>query len=302
MLERYRPAVVLGGLAGLMWAGSSCQNAETRPAMVGDCNDPGCIDGRGNPLPLPVGSGQAGAAGGGGAAGAAGAAGGGGMPDSSDGSLAGSVLEIADADLVTARALASRDGVELRAPSSRPSADDIVAAPAADGSFTLDGIERGTTVWVGVGSFEDPPGEPYIDTLQAVDSTRTSQRDLLVLRRDLMRELAAESFINNPVELDPLSAHLIVQFVDEDGTPVEGVQLTFPVPDQVSTAYDAGAIYSDALEQTSTRGTAVILNLSAPTYPGTALTIGATVDGELFTAPVQVARGAVTLVTAVVPD
>ena len=294
MLERYRPGVVVGGLAWLMWAGASCQGDEARPSMVGDCNDPACVEGLGPSIPIRSGPG--------GEAGAAGAAGGGGMPEPSAGSLAGSVLEIADADLVTPRSLSLRDLVEVRAPNARPSADDVVAAPADDGSFTLDGIERGTTVWVGVGSIVDPPEEPFKDTLQAVDSTRTSQRDLLVFRRELLRELASESFLVNPIELDPLGAHLIVQFVDDDGVAVEGVQVTFPAPEEASTAYDAGAIYSDALDRTSTRGTAVLLNLRAPVYPGTPLTLAATVGGELFTAPVQIAQGALTVVTAVVPD
>jgi hypothetical protein len=292
MLERYRPEVAAGCLVWLMWAGSSCQGNETRPAMVGDCNDPACLDSPGL-VPTPIGSGQSGQAG---------AAGGNGMPDPTAGSLTGNVLEIVNADLVTSGPLSISGSVEVRAANALPGADDVVVVPAADGSFTLDDIERGSTVWVGVGAFDEPPGEPFIDTLQAADSSRMGVRDLLVVRRELLRELAAESFINNPTELDPDRAHLILQFVDEDGGLVEGVQVTFPAPEDVSTAYDAGPIYSDALAQTSTRGTAVLLNITAPDYPGTALTIIATLDGERFTAPVQVARRAVTIVTAVVPD
>lgn len=261
--------------------------------MVGDCDDPACENLRGDVSSTPIGSGQAGEAG---------AAGGGGMPDPTAGGLAGRVLELANADLMTRRSLSTNGRVEVRAANALPSADDVVVVPAADGSFTLDGIERGNAVWVGVGSFEDPPGEPFMDTLQAVDSIAMSARDLLVVRREVLRELAAESFINNPIELAPDGAHLIVQFVDGEGAAMEGVQVTYPAADEVSTAYDAGAIYSDALDQTSTGGTAILLNLTAPPYPGTSLTMGATVNGQRFTAPVQIALGAVTVVTAVVPD
>jgi hypothetical protein len=258
--------------------------------MVGDCNDPACVDA---PAPNPVGSGPSGDTG---------AGGGNGMPDPSAGALTGSVLEIVNADLVTPSSLSVNGSVEIRAANAVPSADDVVVVPAANGSFTLNGIERGGAVWVGVGAFEDPPNELFIDTLQAVDSARMGRSDLLVVRREVLRELAATSFLNDPIELNPDRAHLIIQFVDEDGVEMEGVQLTFPAPEDVSTAYDAGSIYSDALAQTSTRGTAVLLNMDAPPYPGTPLSIGATLDGELFTASVRIARRAVTLVTAVVPD
>ena len=86
------------------------------------------------------------------------------------------------------------------------------------------------------------------------------------------------------------------------GLPVEGVQITFPSPEDVSTAYDVGNAYSDALPETSVRGMAVLLNLEAPPWPGTPLGIVADVDGEQLSAQVQVARNAVTVVTAVVPD
>jgi hypothetical protein len=290
MFERYQPEVAAGCLVWLMWATAACQEAETRPAMVGDCNDPACI---GAPAPNPIGSAPSGDTG---------AGGGDGMPDPSAGALTGSVLEIVNADLVTRSSLSVNGSVEIRAANALPSADDVVVVPAANGSFTLNGIERGGAVWVGVGAFEDPPSELFIDTLQAVDSARMGGSDLLVVRREVLRELAAASFLNEPIELNPDRAHLIIQFVDEVGVEMEGVQVTFPAPEDVSTAYDAGAIYSDALAQTSTRGTAVLLNMDAPSYPGTPLSIGATLDGELFTASVQIARRAVTLVTAVVPD
>jgi hypothetical protein len=270
----------------------ACQEEETRPGLAQDCNDPACLAARGDSfLPLPSGPG-------GGAAGAAGAAGGGGMPDA-DGELSGTVLEIAAPDLVMSQSL--RGEVEVRAPSAT-GGDDVVTQPGADGFYTLEGIARGAGIWVGVGNFADPPLEPFIDTLQAVDSGRSGFTNLVVLRRDTLSEVAATAFLNSSVELAPDGAHIVLAFVNSQRQPVEGVQITFPTPDDVSTAYDAGDTYSDALQQTSTRGMAILLNLDAPPWPGTPLGIVADIDGEQLSAQVQIARGAVTVVTAVVPD
>lgn len=269
----------------------ACEEDETRPGLVQDCNDPACIDARDNSLPLPSGSGS-------GSSGSAGAAGGGGMPGA-DGELSGSVLEIVSQDLVTTQSLSGE--VEVRALNADGSGD-VVAEPGADGSYRLEGVERAAAIWVGVGNFADPPAEPFIDTLQAVDSGRSGFTDLLVVRRDTLRELAATSFINQLVQLAPEGAHIVLQFVNGASQPVEGVQVTFPAAEDVSTAYDAGDTYSDALPETSTRGMAVLLNLTAPPWPGTPLGIVAQLDGQQLSAQVQIARGAVTVVTAVVPD
>jgi hypothetical protein len=267
----------------------ACEEDETRPGLAQDCNDPACLDARGDFFPLPSGPGGGGAAG---------AAGGGGMPGP-DGELSGSILEIVSQDLVTSQSL--RGEVEVRAPSAEGSGD-VVAEPGADGFYRLEGVERGQGVWVGVGNFGDPLADPFIDTLQAVDSGRSGFTNLLVLRRDTLSDLAASSFINQPAQLAPEGAHIVLQFVNGASQPVEGVQITFPAPEDISTAYDAGDTYSDALPETSTRGMAVLLNLDAAPWPGTPFGIVAQIDGVQLSAQVQIARGAVTVVTAVVPD
>src|SRR5688572_25274373 len=197
----------------------ACEEDETRPGLAQDCNDPACLDARGDSFPLPVPSGP-------GVGGAAGAAGGGGMPGG-DGELSGSVLEIVSQDLVTSQSL--RGEVEVRAPSASGSGD-VVAEPGADGFYRLEGVERAAGIWVGVGNFSDPPDGPFIDTLQAVDSSRSGLTNLVVMRRDTLEELAATSFINQPAQLAPEGAHVVLQFVDSGGLPVPGVQITFPAP------------------------------------------------------------------------
>jgi hypothetical protein len=269
----------------------ACEEDETRPGLAQDCNDPACLETRADsfPLPLPGGPGEGGAAG---------AAGSGGMPGP-DGELSGSVLEIVSQDLVTSQSL--RGDVEVRAPSAAGSAP-VVSEPGADGFYRLEGIPRGAGVWVGVGNFRDQPVEPFIDTIQAVDTARSGFTNLVVVRRDTLRDLAASSFINQPAVLAPEGAHIVLQFVNGTMQPIEGVQITFPAPENISTAYDAGDTYSDALPETSVRGMAVLLNLDAPSWPGTPFGIVADIDGEQLTADVQIVQGAVTVVTAVVPD
>ena len=290
MLDWCRRATACGALL-VIAASWACEEDETRPGRAQDCNEPACLDARGDsfPLPLPTGPGNDGNGG---------AAGGGGMPGPT-GELAGSVLEIASQDLITARSVTG--SVEVRA--ENPSdGDDIVVQPASDGSYRLRGIELGGRVWVGVGNFEDPPVEPFMDTLQATDSRRAGVTDLLVVRTDVLRELAATAFLTQTVELDLERAHLIVRFIDADERPVEGVEIVFPSPDSVPIAYDAGDTYSDGLPTTATRGMAVLLNVDAPAWPGSPLAIVAELDDEPFQVPVRVASRAVTVVTAFVPE
>jgi hypothetical protein len=302
MLEGCRRSVVGWVVRGAPWAalaatpitGGACREETTRPVLASDCNDPACVDARGSGVvSAPRGAGPVGAAG------AAGAAGGGGMPEPTEGTLAGSVLQVVTSDLTSAVSL--QGDVEIRSPSTDPTVDEpLVAEPALDGTYRLEGVEVGKVVWVAVGAFQDPPSGPFIDTLQAVDSTRASFVNLLVVRRDVLTDVASASFINSPVELDPTRSQVVVHFVDEDGLALEGVQVQFPPPDQVPTAYDDGDIYTDALDATSTRGMAVLANLNAPPYPGGSTTIVANLDGATFTTEIQIAAGALTVVSAVI--
>jgi hypothetical protein len=270
--------------------GDACQDDATRPGLASDCNDPDCIDARGDGVvSAPRGAGS-GMPGGGGA---------GGMPGAGEGTLVGSVRQVAASDLTSTVSL--QGDVEVRGPSADPSADEpLVAQPASDGTYRLEGVEIGKVVWVGVGAFADPPSGSFIDTLQAVDSTQSGFINLLVVPRDVLTDVAAASFINNPIELDPTLAQVVLRFVDVDGLALEGVAIQFPPPDQIPTAYDAGDIYTDAVDATSTRGTALLANLNAPPYPGGSSTIVANLDGATFTTEIQIARGAVTVVSAVI--
>jgi len=282
--------------AALQLSPFGCSEDEARPALVADCNEPACLDLRGTP---PTGASSGDGSGGGAGTGGDGGEGGGGMPGPGAGTLTGNVVELFTSDLRTSRALTGE--VEVRAPDTEGD-DTVTATPEANGSYRLEDVLVDEVVWVGVGVFEDPPEEPYIDTLQAVNSSRSASANLFIMRRDVLSDVAANAFINNPLELDPDGAHAVVRFVTSNGIPIDGVAVTYPSPGDVAVAYDAGDTYSDALDQTSTRGTALLLNLTAPPYPGRTETLVAVIDGRQFSAEVQLAQSAVTVLSAVVPD
>jgi hypothetical protein len=139
-----------------------------------------------------------------------------------------------------------------------------------------------------------------MDTYQAVDSAAELPVALAVMQRSVMDQIAQTSFINSPQLLERSRGHVILRFVNEVGVPVAGVSVTFPTTDDASIAYDAGDLYSDALTETSVRGTVVLLNLAAAPYPGSVTSIVATVAGQPdrdFRAPLLVSADAVTLFT-----
>jgi hypothetical protein len=283
------------GLAGAaLLSLATCREEEVRPGLAQDCNDPACIDVRGDGVntPPPSSSGD-------GSAGAAGSAGGGNMSGAGGGTLAGTVREVFTNDLLTSRSL--EGVVEVRAPNDLASGL-VTTQTGAAGMFRLDGVQQAATIWVAAGAFADPIVEPFIDTLQAVDSERDSVVDLLVLRRDLLSDLTAAAFLINRVDFDPEGAHAVIQFVGQDRAPLEGVQVLFPDRTLASIAYDTGEIYGDATDATSTRGMAVLLNMSAPLYPGAPSVVVADRDGLQVSTAIQIAARAVTVATVVIED
>jgi hypothetical protein len=233
--------------------------------------------------------------------GEAGAGGGGGMPGPGVGSLAGTVLELAASDLQTRRNLLA--GVQVRAAAaSGPSTEPVIDETDVNGAFRLDGIAVARGTWVGVGAFASPPVEPYMDTLQAVDATNDQLVNLLVARRDAVRDAVAVGFMGEGVELDPARAHVAIRFVRASGVPIPDVHIAFPTFDQVPTAYDAGDAFNSAVDATSDRGMALLVNIQAPPYPGGVTSIVAELDDQRLSAELQIAAGALTVVSAVVPD
>jgi len=271
-----------------LWLCLSCSEPETRPALAGDCNEPSCVDVRSGPITsvfyqVPDSSGGEG-----------GAAGSSGMPPQLA-TLQGSVRMIVAPDLTGSAP--PNAPVEIRA----LGADTVVVGtPGNDGGFSMEGVLAQAEAWVAVGSFSEAPGEPFLNTYQAVDSAAGLPVELAVMQRSVMEQISQSSFLDSPQLLEPSRGHVILQFVDEVGLPVAGVSVAFPTTDDASVAYDAGDLYSDTLTETSTRGTVVLLNLAAAPYPGSLTSIVATVatlPDRQFRTALLVSAAAVTLFT-----
>jgi hypothetical protein len=214
------------------------------------------------------------------------------MPPPAAGTLAGSIQMLVESDLLRVRPLDGRVDIRTDGASGTP----IREQPEGDGSFALSGVALSASLWVGVGSFDGLASAPFIDTLQVVDSRRAELVDLFVLRRTVMQEMVQIGFLSTPTELDPERAHVVLNFVDAHDMPLSDVEVVFP--EEVSVAYDAGDTYSDQTLETSTRGTAVLVNLAAAPYPGGLTSIGVQLSSQPFNIDLRIARGAVTLVKA----
>ena len=285
-----RPAYQVFSVGWALCMGLACsEDPPERPPALSDCNETNCTDLRRGNTTVSVGS-LVPAEGGGGAAGSTG------MPPAVT-TLAGNVRMIVEPDLVAVDP--PNAPVEVRA-AAGDSGTEVVTTPAADGSFSLAGVLSETAGWAAVGAFTDPPTEPFMDTLQGVDTAAGDAVTLLVMRRSVVEEIALTSFFTTPLELDPTRGHAILTFVDELGNPLPGVRLTFPSPADVGIAYDSGDIYSDAEIETSVRGTVVLLNLAAAAYPGSLSSVVAeltTLPDRQFRPGFRIAAASVTVLT-----
>lgn len=272
----------------------ACEEDTERPAPAGDCNDPACIEAR-NGVPVSiVGAGTD-------IGGEAGAGGGSGMPGPGAGTLAGTVLELTAADLQTRQNLSA--SVQVWAPrAGGPASNPVVDLVGTGGAFRLEGVLGSSVTWVGTGNYETPASEPYMQTLQAVDATKDEFVNLLVARRQVVRDSVTVAFMGEGIEFDPTLAHLAVRFVRSNGVALPDVHISVPPATQVPTAYDAGDIFTSAIDATSERGMALLVNMPAAPYPGITTSVVAELDDQQFSAQVQIVSGALTVVSAVVPD
>jgi hypothetical protein len=294
MFERSRRELIGYFALGLAVL-AACSDEADRPPAPPPCNDPACAA-------SPVGSVSSG--GGVPSGGGNGGEGGGtGMPGEGI-VLAGNVQQVTQLDPPAAGNISG--AVEVRAPSAAANVSWVSEETDVSGAYRLEDVERALTVWVGVGAFEDPTADSfYMDTLQGVDPGETPD-DLVIVPRNTLLDLAAQAFLNDPVELDPTAAHVFVRFVDPDGISLSDVAIINPpvLPQQPTRiAYDVGiGAYSDTVETTDVRGAAVIVNYPTVPYPGVTLELVATLNDLEYSVDVQVAANSVTVVTAVITE
>jgi len=149
-----------------------------------------------------------------------------------------------------------------------------LSASFADGAET-------STDYRGMGQFSLGPGalpawvrvEPtdsrLLATLQALASAPPNL-ELVIFQRAVLSDVS-EGFTINPVALDPLRGHALLQFLDEPGRPLNDVSVEAPLGGAIG--YDVGVTYSDSTQGTSERGAAVLFNGPVVASPGLELLV-----------------------------
>jgi hypothetical protein len=176
--------------------------------------------------------------------------------------------------------------------------DQVSVVSDPNGDFRLTGVNRTLPLWVGVGPFDGDPASTFVDTLQAVATPLTLPVQLLVMPRSALDEIVFQGFPNG---IDTTKGHAILRFVDEQRMGISGVSLVSPPAMDTNVAYDVGDTYSDQVTATDLRGTMVLLNLRSVPYPGSATRIGVNLRDIRHDVVVQLADGAISVVTTVMP-
>jgi hypothetical protein len=276
-MKRLRPWELVAVISGVgVLAFVACTDEpEVRPPPAAPCTDPECAT-----PPDSV------TAGGGMPQGGSGGAGGAGGEEAV--TLDGTVRIITSADLLDSDGLTVPVDVVARGFSQSL----IRATTASDGSFRIEDLDESSALPVLVLPTEGDTSLDIVQTLQSVDSLTSTRVDLFALSGVMFDDLIDQSFIMNPTVFDPRRASAIVTVVDDLGEALQGVSL-LPEDGQELLAYDSGAVYSDALEQTGDRGTFVLLNV-----PPARSLLRLLYNGEEFTSRMGLQAGAVTLHTA----
>lgn len=239
-----RPWLLGASLLGLGLFGSCARELDEPPPLAGGCTLDECPE----PVDMPP-TGSLG-----GASGAAGS-GGDGNGDDEPVTLEGTVRVITSADLANIATLTLPVDVIAKQFTQGVVRDTT----ENEGGFVLTDVKQESALSVTVAPIDSDASLQLIQTLQGVDTTTVTETDLFVLDRDMFDELVEQSFTENPTALDRGLAAAIVTFVDEEGNVLDGVSLIAGNAGVV--AYDNGAVYSDALEETGGRGTLVLLNI-----------------------------------------
>lgn len=135
----------------------------------------------------------------------------------------------------------------------------------SDGSFVLEGLLAEPSAWWVVTAVSGDPA--WYPALQQVS---LAQEPFLLdaILRSVLEETAEAGLSLATAEFDPLRSHLVVRFVGGAREPRAGVSLLSVDGAAVQAAYDAGDLYTDAIEATGERGVAFVLNLAASEPPG----------------------------------
>ncbi len=136
-----------------------------------------------------------------------------------------------------------------------------------------------------------------LDLMATVQWAKRSPTQLLIVERAVLEQVAA-NLTSNATFLNEVRGHAFLEFIDAGNLPQSGVSVT--ASDAV-VAYDIGIFYSDAEQQTATRGSALLLNAPAGNYPGDEQEVSYRFDGETTRVDVPIAEDSVTIRTIQLP-
>jgi hypothetical protein len=274
-------------LVGPLFFGCSGSSTHPPPA-ANDCQVPPCGEQGGGVHPGEIGSGGSGGTTPDGGSGATG--------DASLASLTGTVRVYEDPEFVSAHAFSGSGTVAVFG-----SAGPAVSATASfsNGSYSVV-VPREVALWAGIQSTTSTEVMP---SLQAVNGILPSAADVAFAQTSTLA-LIFSGLQANPQTMQSNKAQVVIRFTDTTGTPVIGVSIVLP-PSGATVAYDNGSLYSDlpAFAATQGRGMALLLNTTAPLWPGGKLTVNYQhgTPAVLGAFDVYVARGAVSFVQVIPP-
>lgn len=267
---------LFGGSLGLV----SCSSKDKEPAplledCVGEnCKLPGGSGGGGTPGTEPGGSDS--------------------TPPTGTVTVSGTILTTLDQTFATVATYVGPATVRARGEGGAQ-----IETETAAGQFTMDDVAAGLN-WFGLE--EKSAQGVLISTLQPVMVHPDAPEAHLVGvdRQDFETLLYGLT----PTQIaNPNAGHAILFFVDADERPVPNVSLKAWAHAE-AVAYDGAGGY-EVLESpdegaSGQESTVLLVNINAAPYPGASVNIDFEADGELYSAPIQIASGYVTRAAIVV--
>ncbi len=130
-----------------------------------------------------------------------------------------------------------------------------------------------------------------LDLMPTVQWAARSPVELLLVERAVLEQIA-ENLTSNATFLNESRGHAFLEFRDGGNLPTSGVSVT---ASDAIVAYDIGVFYSDADQQTATRGTAVLLNAPAGDFPGSEQDVSYRANGQTTRIELPIAVDTVTI-------
>jgi hypothetical protein len=219
-----------------------------------------------------------------------------GLAADANASLSGELAIFNDADFLTTSPFLGSGTVDVFTP--KGPATGITGAYSGS-RYSLDDVTD-AVFW---GEIAATGATDVLPTLSPISSRRRDAANIAFARSSAISQIFSNLVQGGQGTLTG-RGHIALKFVDSASKPLAGVQMSV-VPDGATVAYDDGPLYSDraTLGATQARGTAVVLNATAPEWPGGLFELkykSGSASSE-YSVDVFIAAGAVTVITVPAP-